>query len=290
MLNGYLLSFIYSLVTASAIVFVSYLGTRIPIEVSLFYMALAGSIVFNIVEYKNILLIHKALIQNKLSWLLMSTAFLANCVFSYYSAVYAAPEFYVAVFFLTTALCSCLLERKKSKALVCGVAIVIICLLTNPNILPLCTSLLAGVSVFIYYITSCRFGKSTNLNPAAIVAVRCYALLLCTIFYLTINGEFEKILLSSREIGKMLFLVLTNIIIPSFLSQTCLQLLGIGIFARMNSLIPVLVFTLNSILLKNWIATLFITCTITMITLNYEILKKFYYMLCKFLRAKYRVR
>lgn len=286
MIHGYLLGIIYGLVTSSAIVFISYVDNKIPIEVSLFYMALSGSIVFNLIEYKNFVFVHKKLVSNKLDWSLFSLAFLANCFFSYYSAVHTSPEIYVAIFFLTAAFCSCFFEKKYVRALASCLAVTIIYLLTKPNILAFMSSLSAGFSVFIYYVTSYKFEKKTKMNSSAIVAIRCYALLFFSICYLIIQKEYSKIFLDLHQIKTMLFLVLINIIIPSFLSQKCLSILGVGIFTRMNSLIPVLVFIINAVCFQQWIGSLFIICIMTTVILNYKFIENIIKRIRMFLLRK----
>ncbi|MFS0825675.1 EamA family transporter [Pseudomonas phoenicis] len=266
--RGHFLNVIYAILTAVAIVFLSYAGTDIPMAAALFYMATGSSIIFNFVEASRFKSSHLAVFRYWQSWLVMSIAFILNWVFSYYSATHSAPEFYVSVFFLTSAGCASLAARDGWKAIACMLAASSAYILTQASIAALMSTVLAGISIFTYFVISRNLAMRANLSANSIIAVRCYLMTLGTFGYLLIHDELAHLAIPAVQVPSLLILVFFNMVIPSFLSQTCLHYLGIARFTQINSFIPVLVFVFQTIFLSEWNIPLLLTCILATVALN----------------------
>jgi drug/metabolite transporter (DMT)-like permease len=268
--KGYALNVLYAVLTAIAIVFLSHVGAGIPMTVALFYMAIGSSIVFNVVEAPRFKIVHLAVFKYWRHWLGMSVAFILNWVFSYYSATHSTAEFYISVFFLTSACCASLKARNAWKALVCVLAIYIAWALTQASLGGLVAAILAGISVFTYFVLSHSFATRAHLSANSIVAVRCYLLALAALAYLLFNGEMAMLAVPVEQILELLFLVFFNMIIPSFLSQTCLHHVGVTRFTQINSMIPVIAFAMQTIFLGEWRLPILVMCVLATMALNHH--------------------
>ncbi|KPY52785.1 EamA family transporter [Pseudomonas syringae] len=268
--KGYALNVVYAVLTAIAIVFLSHVGAGIPMTVALFYMAIGSSIVFNVVEAPRFKTLHFAVFKYWQYWLGMSVAFILNWVFSYYSATHSTAEFYISVFFLTSACCASLKARDGWKVLVCVLAIYMAFILTQTSVAALVSAVLAGISVFAYFVLSHSLATRAHLSANSIVAVRCYLLVLVAFSYLLINGELASLVVPVYHIPELLFLVFFNMIIPSFLSQTCLHYVGVTRFTQINSLIPVIAFALQTIFLGEWRLPILLMCILATVALNHQ--------------------
>ncbi|WP_213939110.1 EamA family transporter [Pseudomonas sp. dw_612] len=268
--KGYALNVVYAVLTAIAIVFLSHVGAGIPMTVALFYMAIGSSIVFNVVEAARFKTLHLAVLKHWRYWLGMSVAFILNWVFSYYSATHSTAEFYISVFFLTSACCASLKARDLWKALVCVLAIYMAFVLTQTSVAALVAAVLAGMSVFAYFVLSHSFATRAHLSANSIVAVRCYLLALAAFGYLLVSGELSRLAVPVYQIPELLFLVFFNMIIPSFLSQTCLHHVGVTRFTQINSLIPVIAFALQTVFLGEWRLPILLMCILATVALNHQ--------------------
>jgi len=270
MAKGYALNIVYAVLTAIAIVFLSHVGAGIPMTVALFYMAVGSSIAFNVVEAARFKTLHLAVVDHWRHWLGMSVAFILNWIFSYYSATHSTAEFYISVFFLTSACCASLRARDVWKALVCVLAIYIAFVLTQASIAALIAAVLAGISVYAYFVLSHGFATRAHLSANSVVAVRCYLLAVAAFVWLLANGELARLIVPVYQIPELLFLVFFNMIIPSFLSQTCLHHVGVTRFTQINSLIPVIAFGLQTIFLGEWRMPILLMCILATLALNHQ--------------------
>ncbi|MBI6853476.1 EamA family transporter [Pseudomonas cichorii] len=274
LVKGYALNIVYAILTAIAIVFLSHVGAEITMMAALFYMALGSSIVFNLTELSRFKTLHQAVLRHWHYWLGMSVAFILNWIFSYYSATHSTAEFYISVFFLTSAFCASLRARDNLKVVVCLLAIYIAYVLTQAPIDALIAAVLAGISVYFYFVYSHSFATRANLSANSVVAVRCYLLALATFGYLLINDELTKLIIPLHQIPELLFLILFNMIIPSFLSQTCLHKVGVTRFTQINSLIPVIAFVLQTLFLNEWRLPILLMCILATLALNHQFFLK----------------
>ncbi|MGL5384441.1 MAG: hypothetical protein ACRDCA_00975 [Serratia sp. (in: enterobacteria)] len=268
--RGQLLTLLYIALTSASQVFLSHVGGGIPIEISLFYMALAACIVFNLWEFRRLRRNHSALCRHWRMWLALSVAFVLNWIFSYYSVTHASADFFIGVFFLSSALCSCLRERRWLKSLFILIVILCIHALSTFPLLVLYTSMLAGAMMYFYYISSLHFSKQSELGPVSVVSLRCYLLLACSAAYLIAHEEFASLWVSPETLSNLLILIVANMVLPSFLSQTCLQWVGVTVFTFMNSLIPVLAFVMQSLVSGEWQTGMLIAVTLATLMLNYD--------------------
>ncbi|MBI6138845.1 DUF3810 domain-containing protein [Serratia plymuthica] len=268
--RGQLLTLLYIALTSASQVFLSHVGGGIPIEISLFYMALAACVVFNLWEFRRLRHNHRALRRHWRMWLMLSVAFVLNWIFSYYSVTHASADFFIGVFFLSSALCSCLREKRWLKSLFILMAILCIHALSAFPLRVLCTSMLAGAMMYLYYVSSLRFSRQSGLGPVSVVSLRCYMLLACSAAYLFAHHEFGALWVAPETLRNLLILIVANMVLPSFLSQTCLQWVGVTLFTFMNSLIPVLAFVMQSLVSGQWQTGMLIAVTLTTLMLNYD--------------------
>ncbi|WP_245987052.1 hypothetical protein [Azospirillum thermophilum] len=260
----------YIALTASSQVFLNHVGGAIPPAVGLFYMALAASLVFNLAERRNAARNHRSLLRHWRSYAALSVAFVLNWLFSYHSVTHAPADFFIAVFFLSSALCSCVAKRRRAKAAVTAAAILAMRQLSGVGFELLATSMLAGVAMYVYYVSSLRFSTDSGLGPVAVVSMRCYALLAGCAGFLAATGTVHELAVAPPVAVDLLILVIANMVLPSFLSQTCLQLVGVTAFTFMNSLIPVLTFGLQSVVADRWQGGMLLAVMIATAALNYD--------------------
>jgi len=134
----------------------------------------------------------------------------------------------------------------------------------------LATSAAAGVSIYAYFSSSLHFSRSAGLGPISVVAMRCYLLFGCATGYLIGTSSQGSLIVSQEVAWQLAFLVLANMVIPSFLSQTCLHLVGVHSFTFMNSVIPVLTFGLQASLNSAWQPGVLMAALAATLALNYE--------------------
>ena len=270
LVKGQLMTLVYIALTAASQVFLSHVGNLIPAVVSLFYMALAASLIFNLVELRNVAENHRNLLRHWQSYGALSLAFVVNWLFAYYSVTHASADFFISVFFLSSALCSCLKERRWVKGAVIAAAILAIQQLSGSGLTVTTTSMLAGSAMYVYYVSSLHFGKVSGMGPISIVSVRCYALLGGCVIYLLGSGRSHELLVDYNLIVSLLILIFANMVLPSFLSQTCLQLVGVTAFTFMNSLIPLFAFSLQFLVSGEWQPGMLLAVTLATLILNYD--------------------
>lgn len=268
--RGQALTLVYIGVTAASQVFLSHVGSSIPTAVSLFYMALAACLVFNVVEYRNLGRNHRNLLRHWRSYGTLSAAFVVNWLFAYYSVTHSSADFFIAVFFLSSALCSCLKERRWGKAAATIAALLAIRQLSGFSFGLLATSALAGMAMFVYYVSSLRFGREGGMGPISVVSVRCYALLACCAAFLLGTGTTGDLAVTPDVMVSLAILIVANMVLPSFLSQTCLQMVGVATFTFMNSLVPMLAFVLQSLVTGEWHPGMLLAVTLATLMLNYD--------------------
>ncbi|WP_300632055.1 hypothetical protein [Pseudomonas sp.] len=268
--RGQLLTLLYIALTSASQVFLSHVGGGIPIQISLFYMALAACVVFNLWEFRRLRRNHSALLRHWRMWLTLSVTFVLNWIFSYYSVTHASADFFIGVFFLSSALCSCLREKRWLKSLFILMAILCIHALSAFSLKVLYTSMLAGAMMYFYYVSSLRFSLQSGLGPVSVVSLRCYMLLACSAAYLFAHNEFGALWVAPETLRNLLILIVANMVLPSFLSQTCLQWVGVTVFTFMNSLIPMLAFVMQSVVSGQWHIGMLVAVTLTTLMLNYD--------------------
>lgn len=272
--RGQALTLVYIALTAGSQVFLGHVGSSIPTAVSLFYMALAACLVFNAVEYRNLRRNHANLLRHWGSYGTLSLAFVVNWLFAYYSVTHSSADFFIAVFFLSSALCSCVRERRRGKAAATIAALLAIRQLSGFGFGLLATSALAGMAMYAYYVSSLRFGRESGMGPISVVSVRCYALLACCMGFLLFSGTAHELAVTPDVMLSLAILIVANMVLPSFLSQTCLQLVGVATFTFMNSLIPMLAFVLQSLVSGEWQPGMLLAVTLTTLVLNYDDLSR----------------
>lgn len=268
--RGQLLTLLYIALTAASQVFLNHVGGGLPIAVSLFYMAGAACLVFNLWEVRRIGRNHVALFRYWPAWTAMSVTFVLNWLCSYYSVTHAPADFFIAVFFLSSALCSCIRDRRVIKGLAIAAALGAIWWLSGVAFKQLVTSMLAGAFMFFYYLSSVHFSRQSELGPVSVVSLRSYLLFFCCALYLGAHQGFSALALSPENLRNVIVLIVANMVLPSFLSQTCLQWVGVTVFTFMNSLIPMLAFLMQSTLSGEWPSSMLLAVTLATLTLNHD--------------------
>ncbi|MFB4361294.1 hypothetical protein RAC65_11590 [Pantoea sp. BS_8] len=270
MARGQALTLIYIALTAASQVFLNHVGSGLPAAVSLFYMAAAASLIFNLWEVRRIRRNHTALCRYWPAWTVMSVSFVLNWLCSWYSVTHAPADFFIAIFFLSSALCNCVRDRLRIKGITIVSALTAIWWLSGVGLVVLSTSLMAGAFMFIYYLSSMRFSQQSGLGPVSVVSLRCYLLLVCCAGYLMEQRGFASLALSTENLRSVMVLIIANMVLPSFLSQTCLQWVGVTVFTFMNSLIPMLAFLMQSVLSGEWPVSMLLAVTLATLTLNHD--------------------
>lgn len=270
MARGQALTLVYVALTAASQVFLNHVGSAIPVAVGLFYMAGAACVVFNLLELRRIGRNHAALRRCWPAWFAMSAAFVLNWIFSYYSVTHAPADFFIAVFFLSSALCSCIRDRALLKGIATALTLAAVGYLAQAQALQLFTSMLAGTCMYFYYLSSVRFSQQSGLGPVAVVSLRCYLLFTCCALYLGFHHAFSSLALSPENVRNLLVLIVANMVLPSLLSQTCLHWVGVTVFTFMNSLIPLLAFLMQAALSGEWQGRMLLAITLATCMLNHE--------------------
>ncbi|MGM9516572.1 hypothetical protein ACS5PK_20155 [Roseateles sp. DB2] len=270
--RGQVLTLVYIALTAGSQVFLNHVGGGIPIEVALFYMSGAACLVFGAWEWRRFRANHRALLQHWRSWLTFSLAFVLNWILSYFSVTHTSAEFFVAVFFLSSALCSCLRDGRFWKAAAVMLGLLSVWWLSGFEIQLLASAMAAGGAMYVYYIGSLKFSQASGLGPISVVSMRCYLLFLCSAAYLLVHRDAGGLALERGTLLDLAVLIVANMVLPSFLSQVSLQLVGVVTFTIMNSLIPVLAFVMNSCLSGHWNLAMLASVGITTLVLNLDLL------------------
>ncbi len=204
----------------------------------------------------------------------MSASVLLIWFLTYYSSIKSTAGFHISIFFLTTALLSSFSESKKLNILACSFSIIIFYISPSSNITVLFSSMAAGLAGFIYYRTSYTFSEETEASVLAVLSVRFYLFFIAIALYLFYTGETAHLTVSLKESGILILLGLMNMVIPVFLSQKSLQMIGVNQFTFLTTLIPTVTFFLDVIFGQVWQSSILVACLCTTITLNFDNVKK----------------
>lgn len=272
MTQGYIFGFLYVIVISLAAVWLNSLGQSFPVFVMLFYSALITCCFFIIIDCRNIVRNHIAIIKHPLPWFIMSLALLFMWTATYLGMVYGTPHSFLALCFLISAALASIVKRDIKKLFFCCIAGAI-CYYFTPdrNILILLVSLMGGTSAYVYSYSSYQFSQKSTMPAQSVLSVR---------FYLLLVGTFIMVICSPKGLSGfavnwhgiliLTLLAISNMVIPNFLSQSSLQILGVNAFTFLATALPVTTFFISALVKKEWNGGMFFTCLFVMIVLNQD--------------------
>ena len=270
MTQGYIFGFLYVIVISSASVWLNNLGQDFPVFMMLFCSALITCSFFIIVDCRNIVRNHIAIIKHPLSWFIMSLALLCLWTATYLGMICGAPDFFLALCFLTSAALASIIKRDIKKLFFCCVA-GIICYYFAPetNTLVLSVSLLGGISAYIYSYSSYQFSQKSTMPALSVLSVRFYLLLVGTFIMVAYSpAGLSNLAVNWHAILILTVLAISHMVIPNFLSQSSLQILGANTFTFLATALPVTTFLISALVKKQWNSEMFFACLFVTVVLN----------------------
>ena len=275
---GEMIAFLYMSSIVISTVWLHDLGKNLGLVTLLIYPTLITTIVFNLFTLRNCIKNHKTILKTPIKWLKMSTSLIFIWLFTYISAIYGSPDFFIPIFFLTSALCTSIYKNYILKSITCIFAILIVFIFSpHSQIIILLTSLIAGASAYLYYSWSYLYGKEHNMSTLDLLSIRFYLLLIVLIIY---SSSFDNIynlrLENYNQLLILIILAISNMILPIFLSQKSLDILGVEKFTFILSFLPVLTFIVQYFFTGLWDWFVLLSCIISSLVLNYDVFKKLF--------------
>jgi hypothetical protein len=134
----------------------------------------------------------------------------------------------------------------------------------------LAASVIAGAATYAYYLSSYQFSQQTKMSAVAILSIRFYFVLAFSVIYIFASGEFIQLKISIEEGFVVILFSFVNMVMPAFLSQTSLHLIGVSKFTFLNTLIPALTFALYAIFNNVLHVEMLIACLCATLALNVD--------------------
>lgn len=255
---GYLYGMLYIISIATSLVWIDSLGETYQLGYLLFGTTLTATLIFNACCFDSLSSTYRSIHRSPMLWLSLSIAILMTWGLSYYATIHSSATILVSLFFIAQAMMASLLNRRYHFVFACLLLIGFICYAAEQGSwLTYFSGILAGIFSYAYFKVSFIYSKKLGLKPTQVLAVR-YYLLLAFASGLVIEDIMTHQSIIQQHHGLsfsllILFLLgLSNMVIPNFFSQSCVQKIGPSQFASITTLIPVITYLCQGIIQNEW--------------------------------------
>ncbi len=274
-MNKYLPGLCYVLSMSIGLVLLDNVTQHISPILSLLITSVFAIVFFHLATKTKFKHIYHVCRQYRYLWLIINIIVCIIWVCSYYSVKWIGPTALLFLFFLamTSAHWARELLVKKSfniniiNIILPIIFIVIFCIFNHPKgailkgIIP---GVIAGVAGSYYNSYSKTFAKNGQLTANDVLAVRFYAILLLTPFFLK-SADFININL--MDIGKLMLISLMTFILPLYMSQRSLMQLTLGQHTAIITLTPLGAYVVQGLATGHWSVLLLSMSTIAVVFL-----------------------
>lgn len=264
MQNIYILLYILS--QASIGVIIGYIGLNASPIVVLLSISVISTLFFSILQLNKLSSIYCNLLKNKFAALSLFASTACCWAFVYWGTIYGSPGLELILMILFAGICASLMQKKFLKTLLSLIVFVAVCiLLPEAKFKPVILGIFSGVFAYLFQLSSYKLFTQCNINDKQILAIRFMPFI---IILSTIGYYYNSFTLSNS----MLFPVLAVsilIIVPTFLTQKCINLLGAEKFSYVSGLIPISTFIIQDLAhvsstnLKTYLLMIVLTIVLT---------------------------
>lgn len=264
MRNIYILLYILS--QASIGVIIGYIGLNASPIVVLLSISVISTLFFSILQLSNLSSIYRKLLNNKFVAISVFTSTACCWALVYWGTIYGSPGLELILMILFAGICASLVQRKFMKTLLSLIVFIAVCiLLPEAKFKPVILGVLSGVFAYVFQLSSYKLFIQCNIDDKQILAIR----FMPFIIILSIIGGYYN---SFTLINNMFIPVLAVsilIIVPTFLTQKCINLLGAEKFSYVSGLIPISTFIIqdlahvSSTSLKTYLLMIVLTMVLT---------------------------
>ncbi|MGJ3499908.1 hypothetical protein PsalN5692_04000 (plasmid) [Piscirickettsia salmonis] len=249
--SGNAFAIVYSLVMAFSVVWVSNLESSFHESFMLIIVSVAAVIFYNLINLKSLSKPYKSILNHPLHWLAMSFSFAMTWWLTYFSAIHGSPRLIMVALYLVLAICSCIAKKHYLCASICLVSLVVSFeLIPEANIINIITSSICGIFCYIYMYLSETYAKLNKLGAAQLLSIRFYFLLFFSVIYAALfdhyHLKFDFNYSHTTLIALLsIILLITFNLLPNFLAQKGVVLIGTNKFSRIITITPALTFFLE---------------------------------------------
>ncbi|MEM9243091.1 MAG: hypothetical protein AAGA27_03400 [Pseudomonadota bacterium] len=272
---GYSQSIIYIVTLSISTIWVEHLGNNFSTVFLLFFSTLTATVFFNLFRLKKIIRNHLTITKSPLLWVKMNFYLLGTWSLTYYTTIHSSATSCLSVIFLVLATCAAIQKKQKLKTSLAVILVIAIYFLSSKmTVFTMFTGVLAGISAYFYSIISLHYAVKHNMKALDVLSIRFYFILLLTIIIILIYRH-EHILLIYQHglitiIVTLILLGIINMILPNILSQNAVYNINPQRFAFIVSFVPVTVYFLRGMFLRQWSISMLIACLLASIILNFE--------------------
>lgn len=267
---AYIYPIIYILSQSLVGIIIALIGYNFPPYVVLLVLSTISTIFFGVIERHRLLELYTKLWKHpkQFIYLFSSTGIVWWLV--YQLTILSSPGEALILLLIFTALYASLFEKKYFKASLILFNILVLTLISqNITVLVFGLATVAGFFTLIFQKSSYSLGKKYYVNEKQVLAIRFVPFLLI-LLYITVShcNEFELnfyYMLLSVIVGLL-------VLIPTFLTHKCINILGGHTFSYIGMIIPLLTFLFQELILhihtNIWV---YIICILSIISTNYDL-------------------
>lgn len=236
--------FMYLITQASVGVVIGYIGLKVSPIIVLLSVSIISTLFFSIFQFKNLKSIVFKMLSNKklVFYLFLFTAI--TWVLVYWGTIIGSPGLELMLMILCAGMSASVIQKKIKKTILALLTfILIIIFIPEANILSVIIGILSGVGAYLLQLTSYQLFIKSNINETQILAIRFVPF----IFVLVVLSVKYNVYHLNNDMILPIVLIALLIIIPTFLTQKCINLLGAEKFSYMSGLLPISTFIIQDI-------------------------------------------
>ncbi|MBX9867384.1 MAG: hypothetical protein K2Y14_10750 [Burkholderiales bacterium] len=235
---------LYILSQSSIGVIIGYIGLKASPIAVLLSISIISTLFFSALQISNLKNIYGNLLSNKLLAFKLFISTALCWAFVYWGTIYGSPGLELILMILFAGICASVVQRKYMKTLLSLSIFVAVCtLLPEAKLTPVILGVFSGVFAYLFQVSSYRLFIECNINETQILAVR----FLPFILILSILGYHYNSLTFNHNMLLPVLLVSILIIVPTFLTQKCINILGAEKFSYISGLIPLSTFIIQDL-------------------------------------------
>lgn len=264
MQNIYILLYILS--QASIGVIIGYIGLKASPIMVLLSISVISTCFFSILQIKSLSSIYQNLLNNKFAAINLFTSTGCCWALVYFGTIYGSPGLELILMILFAGVCASLVQRKFIKTLLSLIVFIAVCiLLPEAKFKPVILGIFSGISAYLFQLSSYKLFTKCNINEKQILAVR----FMPFVIILSIIGYHNNCLILTNSMLFPVLAVSILIIVPTFLTQKCINLLGSEKFSYVSGSIPISTFIIQDLAhvsstnLKTYLLMIVLTIVLT---------------------------
>lgn len=279
---GYIDAFFYVLFTAVSFTFIDKLDDHINPYISLLCLTIFATIFFNAINYKNLKTMYMGCLNNKSLYLGITLCIGVNWLCSIFAPNQSDPFIYLALSFITMAICGFVFIKKNNKQdyyVHYGCILVFIIMIIfihryyeigkNRSLnFGIIIGIISGLSGYLYGYISNSFAKKASLNATQVLGVRFWLLIIMLI--IVVLSQHLNLNVIKENLGVLFLMSLLSMIVPNYFNQSSLIKLGVTRRAIFVVITPGITFLIYSISAMRFDKINFIIALITTLVMIFS--------------------